>query len=303
MKIALFGYGYWGKNVARTMRECGLDVLIHDPDERTAFQAAEAGYECSRTKECLTDDDVDAVAICAPQDQHDDLIHMALDAKKHIWTEKPISRNHTKARVLAKIAKEYGLVLFVDHTFTFAPAVDCLAANVPTHLLHVEGARTHHCDPRIGANVISDLLPHDVSILLRCNLVISEIRAVSRMLDTVIDLRFNNGATGTIYLSWMSAFKQRRMIMYGPLSTVVYDHLNPHTPVIQYLTDKYAPESWAGGTVICPSVPSTEPLSIAVRQFVKACKGQCEDNSFDALRVQNIVDGALMSEGEWVTCK
>lgn len=310
-QVLLMGYGYWGRNVARTMREAGLQVAVHDPDERARDRAREAGFRPVRTPD---EYDSDAVAICAPPDQHHDLISMALDAGKHVWTEKPIALNVYDAHALVLKAQSKGLVLFVDHTFEFAPAVERLATEIGSmrKIDHIEVVRTHlvthlSVPPRDGSDIISDLLPHEVSIFLKLGMKPKLIRASSRVTDADVEIKFDSGYTANIYYSWDTALKQRKMTFYGPERTIVYDHLHPHAPITVYSVSGGDKRSeWTQGEIVCPPVSSAEPLGLAVKAFKNALQDpqlypHLLDNTEAALEVQRVVDAARHSRGSWIS--
>lgn len=299
MKIALVGYGYWGRNVARAFREAGVRVVVMDSDPHARERARSAGYETHVYGNSISE--FDAAAICAPPDKHAFMIKEFLDQDCHVWTEKPIAMNAERARELISYARSKKLKLFVDHTFTFAPVMDVLRSCLDGEVDHVEIARTHLVTPRDGIDIVGDLLPHDVSILHDCSLYVRHIKVTARPLCASIEVLFNDpGVTGSVFYSWSSAMKQRRMTFYSKLQVVVYDHLNPHAPITCYGISSRAPASWTQGPITCPPVAATEPLSRAVAAFVDAVDGD-DDNAEEALEVQCVVDAAYESirTGTW----
>jgi UDP-2-acetamido-3-amino-2,3-dideoxy-glucuronate N-acetyltransferase len=295
--VALLGYGYWGRNVARAMRENGLKVVVFDPSPQAMVAAAEAGFAVFESQ-AQGIDSSEAVAVCTPPDQHESIIGRALQAGRHVWTEKPIAQDIEHAVALVR---SRGKVLFVDHTFTFAPAVELLRGIISLDgVSHVDSARTHLCSPREGTDVVGDLLPHDVSILLACGIVPRRVQvrgasAVDCHVELDLSSAANASATSSIYLSWSSAFKQRRMVFYGDSRTVVYDHLDPRSPIKIYTAKDGGRGTWMQGPVSCPPVSSVEPLAIAVRRFAAAMRGEDDDNAADALLVESVVDAASRS--------
>jgi len=297
VNIAVVGYGYWGPRVARAMREAVLHVGVYDSDPAALERARVAGFP--RVGSIL---DGEAVVICTPPDTHAALIAEALQAGRHVWAEKPIAPTHAEAQALVALAREKDRVLFVDHTFSFAPAVLIVARSISDEVSHVEGVRSHLVRPRAGADVLGDLLPHDLSVLSACGLHATEIQAAQRDRDASVFLRFNGGATGSLYLSWASAIKTRRMAFYGADRTVLYDHTDERMPVRIYLAGgEAALDAWTYGEVRCPAVPTIEPLAVAVREFQRAIAGEARDNADEALAIQRVTDAARRSaeRGAW----
>jgi len=69
---------------------------------------------------------IDAVVIATPVASHFPLAMAALRAGKHVLVEKPLTGSADEARALVEESERRGLVLMVDHTFVFSPAVGAL---------------------------------------------------------------------------------------------------------------------------------------------------------------------------------
>lgn len=65
--------------------------------------------------DALLGDDVDAVAICTPDDTHPALVRRALSAGKHVVCEFPLAGSAAEAATLFAGASARGLVLHVEH--------------------------------------------------------------------------------------------------------------------------------------------------------------------------------------------
>jgi predicted dehydrogenase len=69
----------------------------------------------------LADPDVDAVSICAPNDQHAAIALAALHAGKHVLVEKPMAKTVAEAESLASAVSESGNILQVGYVRRFSP--------------------------------------------------------------------------------------------------------------------------------------------------------------------------------------
>ena len=74
-------------------------------------------------RDLLTDSRIDAIAIATPVHSHYDLALAALMAGKHVFLEKPLAQTSDQARQLIEEAERRKLILMVDHTFLYTPAV------------------------------------------------------------------------------------------------------------------------------------------------------------------------------------
>ena len=61
--------------------------------------------------------------IATPVHTHFDLALAALKAGKHVFVEKPLAQTSEQVRRLIDEAERRNLVLMVDHTFLYTPAV------------------------------------------------------------------------------------------------------------------------------------------------------------------------------------
>ena len=90
--IAHIGYGYWGKNIARSFAELGLLAAIVDPHPASAEAGAKAhGVRAASFEDVLADPAIEGVSIAAPAELHFKLASAALQAGKHVFVEKPLT--------------------------------------------------------------------------------------------------------------------------------------------------------------------------------------------------------------------
>ncbi len=101
---------------------------------------------------------------------HYQLAKQALLNGKHVLVEKPLTANIAEARELIALARQQERILMVGHTFEYSPAVNELRKLVQSgdlgKIYSIETERVNLGLFRSDINVIWDLAPHDVSILL-----------------------------------------------------------------------------------------------------------------------------------------
>ncbi|TLY37896.1 MAG: Gfo/Idh/MocA family oxidoreductase, partial [Nitrospirae bacterium] len=156
MKVGLIGYGYWGPNLLRNLHETnGVEV-------KRCEVSADAD-------EILSDPQIDAVVLATPVFTHHALAKRALQAGKHVFVEKPITRTVEEAEELIALAQRKGLVLMVDHTFIYTGAVrrmkEIIEAGDLGELYYFDSVRVNLGPWRHDIDVIWDLAAHDLSIL------------------------------------------------------------------------------------------------------------------------------------------
>jgi hypothetical protein len=104
----------------------------------------------------LGDSRIDAVAIATPAATHFPVALAALRAGKHALVEKPLTRTSDQGLALIHESERRGLVLMVDHTYVFSPAVRALRHVLASGAIGREWHVTHDEDLRIVPQEIWD---------------------------------------------------------------------------------------------------------------------------------------------------
>ena len=120
MRIALVGYGAWGRHHARALDEapsCTLAAIVAHGDASAASAAADRpSVPVHRAMEpVLADRSIEAVVVAAPNALHAPLALAALNAGKHVLLEKPMALTLADCDALAAAAKVSGRVLSIGH--------------------------------------------------------------------------------------------------------------------------------------------------------------------------------------------
>ena len=114
--------------------------------------------------------DVDAVVIATPVSTHHALAMQALRAGKHVLIEKPIAASVAQAMEIAETADGHHLAAMVGHTFQYNPAFnvvrDLICSGELGQIYYINATRFNLGLLQPDINVIWDLAPHDLSILL-----------------------------------------------------------------------------------------------------------------------------------------
>src|SRR5215469_9863736 len=127
--IGVIGAGRWANLAhlpgwARDDRCQIVGVCDLDAD-RAVAAAAKFGAEVATTdyRELLKRDDIDIIDVITRDSEHFALNSAALDAGKHVLSEKPVAHDHRDVAGLAALARSVGLKTKVGLTFRHSPAV------------------------------------------------------------------------------------------------------------------------------------------------------------------------------------
>jgi predicted dehydrogenase len=232
--------------------------------------------------------DVDGVVLATPVRTHYHLAKEALLCGKHVLVEKPLTTSVAEAEELITVAQQQQRVLMVGHTFEYNPAVNELRKLVQSgdlgKIYCVEAERVNLGLFRSDINVIWDLAPHDISILLylfgqepeQIN-VQAHAHLQSHIHDIAhLDLKFMDGMTAHIHVSWLHPCKIRRVTVIGDKKMAVYDDTNQAEMLKVYNkgADVHADPvvSYRYGAITIPYIDWIEPLRLECEDFTNAIR-------------------------------
>ena len=290
LRFGVIGWGYWGPKIARNLDTLpnGMVAMVADMDERrlASLSINQPWIQTTTRAEDVFRSDVDGVIIAAPVRAHYQLAKEALLHGKHVLVEKPLTANVAEAEELVFLAQEQRRILMVGHTFEYSPAVNELRKLVQSgdlgRIYCIEAERVNLGLFRSDINVIWDLAPHDISILLY---ILGqkperiEVQAHAHLQSHIpdiahLDLGFAGGMTAHIHVSWLHPNKIRRVTVIGDARMAVYDDTNPAEMIKIYNkgADIHADPvvSYRFGEITIPHIDWIEPLRVECEDFANA---------------------------------
>jgi predicted dehydrogenase len=135
IRVAVIGTGFSGTaHVDALSRLPSVEVtgVLASSPERTRAAAERLGVARwhGSLEDLLADNDLDAVHICTPNVLHAEATRAALDADKHVLSEKPLAMDAAQARSLASHAGSASVVTGVCFNYPHFPLVQHLRAAV-----------------------------------------------------------------------------------------------------------------------------------------------------------------------------
>jgi predicted dehydrogenase len=291
LQFGIIGWGYWGPKIARnldSLPHAMLTVIADQDSHRLSSIVNQYLVKTTTRAEEVFRSDVDGVVIATPVRTHYQLAREALLHGKHVLVEKPLVTSVVEAQELVALAKESGRTLMVGHTFEYNPAVNELRKLVQSgdmgRIYCIEAQRLNLGLYRSDINVIWDLAPHDISILLYLlGKTPSQIKVQSyghlqsHIHDIAhLDLGYEDGMTAHIHVSWLHPCKVRRVTVIGDLRMAVYDDTNPAEMLKIYNkgADIHADPlvSYRYGAITIPHIDWIEPLRLECEDFANAIR-------------------------------
>jgi 2-hydroxy-4-carboxymuconate semialdehyde hemiacetal dehydrogenase len=125
MKICLAGTGAMGVIHMKALKKIdGVEVVsVNSRTEESGKAFAEEWkipHHATTLEECIDQPGVDAVILTTPSEMHPDQTILALNKKKHVQVEIPMSLNLSDAQRMLDVAKKSGKVCMVTHTRRFS---------------------------------------------------------------------------------------------------------------------------------------------------------------------------------------
>lgn len=176
LKLALLGLGKMGQNHLKILAKLsGVKIAcIYDYDALLAQNLAkEYNLNYAKTPKELKNflKIVDAVIIATPTFTHYEYIKLASKYVKNIFVEKPLCASFTEGEKIKKLAKKLGLKIQTGFIERYNPSVLELQKNLAGKSPRMmEFRRSSLGSSRIkDADVISDLMIHDIDLALHLN--------------------------------------------------------------------------------------------------------------------------------------
>lgn len=328
---AVIGFGYWGPNWARVLRESSYFnvVAVADPRKESRDRAGMLGYPTMTAAEAANR--AEAVVICTPLDTHYDLAMTALTRGCHVIVAKPLVSTTAEVAELADEAAHNSRILMVDHTFVYTGAVRKMNELVGSRQVgmprYIDSVRVNLGLFRSDHDVVWDLAPHDLSIwdaLLDGQVPVEvSCHGAAPVRGEALELayltcRYPIGeVVAHAHLNWLSPTKLRRMVVGCDYRMIVYDDIEPTEKVKVYdsavTADDDSPDrrvrvQYRLGDVTAPVLSVEEALACEARHFHDCIVNHDEPltGSAHAARIAVVLEAATTSalnNGAWTQPK
>jgi predicted dehydrogenase len=322
--IGVIGYGYWGPNLVRNFANTEgarvISVSDLDPGKLALVRRRHADTEVtSDFRDLLKDGRIDAIAIATPVRTHYELALAALDAGKHVLIEKPLAYTSREALHLVEHATRQNLILMVDHTFLYTPAIqkmrDLIADTTIGDVYYYHGVRASLGLFQEDVNVAWDLAVHDISII---RYILSEepiavsATAASHVSGSPEDIAhitlfFQSSCIAHISVNWLSPVKVRQIFIGGSRKMIAYDDMEPTEKIKVYdtgVTVNVSPESahqlrigYRAGDIWAPHLSPKEALQTETEHFIDCLRGNASpiSSGLSGLLVVDVLEAVSRS--------
>lgn len=325
MKIGLIGAGYWGKNLARVLRQLDVLSVICDSSSENLMRAIDIysapGMHFYNKIENLLKSDIDAVVIATPPQTHFSLAMASLAAGKHVFVEKPMTVFSKEAGILTNKALNDRKILQVGHTFIYNSGIRKLKEYIDNRELGVIkyiDIQYLNLGKYQRGGVILDLAAHGLSVadyLLGIDDTTSVNVKVSKacfnnknLIDWAnITACYSNKVLLNLSINWLHPMKTRKFVVVGSKKMAIFDDINE--PRIQLIDKSVRLEesssSWGNsmanytiGNIVIPNIQFREPLKEEMIAFIDSIEtgNQSIADGKQGQRVVEIIDKIRVME-------
>lgn len=323
IKIGVVGCGYWGPNLIRNFVEIpSSDVVVVADlrDERlNQIHSMYPQVQVTKNYEDLFGMGLDAVVVATPPATHFKIAQEFLDHNINVLVEKPLTLESSQAEKLIKTADENHLVLMVGHTFEYNAAVHTLKHMIDTEeigkIFYIDTARLNLGLFQRDLNVLWDLAPHDISILmyiLGTEPISVSAQGMNCIFPSISDVAYLNlvfpgHVLAHVHVSWLDPCKVRRVTVVGSKKMVVYNDVESSEKIKIYDKGVDKPEytdnfsqfqcSYRYGDVLIPNIKLSEPLRQECLHFLDCIHNHSKPCSCgeDGLKVVKVLEAAERS--------
>ena len=312
-RVAVVGCGAWGKNLVRNYAELGALAAVCDSDPLNAQAlASQYGVPALSEEEVYSHPTLDAIVIASLAPLHAHQGEQALKAGKHVYIEKPITLSVSDTKKLCALAETHNRILMVGHILNYHPAFIALKKHLPElgPLKHIYANRLGLGRFRHQESVLWDLASHDISLILALAQDMPQnvaatgqaFLASQKPANALLTLTFPSGLTAHVHASWLSPFKEQKLVVIGEKAIAVFDDRKPWVKKLQisrecvYWQDGQPIGNDSFQTQPIP-LPETEPLKNECLHFL-TCIQKGEEpitSGLEGLRVTSVLEQAELS--------
>ena len=299
MKIVQIGTGEWGKNHISILSQLGVLSAICDADPQKSKEYGEkySVNDYNSLDELLSSEEFDGALVVTPTSTHTEITTKLLEAKKHVFVEKPMTYKSEDGEKLVKIAEKNKVILTCGYIERFNPAVDVVKkivkdkkfgdlimlefhreSRMPLHIKNVGviyDTSVHDIDT---ANWLFDDMPHVV--FARAGNIKHEREDFASIM-----LGYKDDKIAIISSNWITPKKVRTF------SAVCTDAIITSDFISQEIKIEKNEETEI------PRNEKQEPLLLEIQNFLGAIEGKNEQivKSQEAVNVTKIAEAALLS--------
>ncbi|MEC4847723.1 MAG: Gfo/Idh/MocA family oxidoreductase [Nitrosarchaeum sp.] len=299
MKIVQIGTGGWGKNHTRILSQLGVLSAVCDTNIERSKEYGEkySVKHYNSLEDLIKFEEFDGAFIVTPTSTHTEIATKLLEAKKHVFVEKPMTYKSEDGQKIADLAKKNNLVLTCGYIERFNPAVDNVKKFVKEkkygELVMLEFHRENRMPLHIkDVGIIYDTSVHDIDtanwlfddmpqvVFARSGRINHEHEDFASIM-----LGYKNDKVAIISSNWITPKRVRTFTAVCTDAIITSDFISQEIK-IEKKEETEIPRS-----------DKQEPLLLEIQSFLGAIEGKNNliVSSQQAVNVTKIAEAALLS--------
>ena len=254
LNAGVIGAGHLGKIHLKLLKKSAKYKLVgfYDSDAKLAKNVSEEfGYKSFSTMENLIEA-CEIVDVVTPTLFHFDCAEKVLNAGRHLFIEKPITKTVKEAETIRELAKKNGVRGQVGQVERFNPAFTAVNEQIDNPMF-IESHRLAEFNPRgTDVSVVLDLMIHDIDAIL--SVVKSNVKTVTANGVSVISqtpdianarIEFENGCVANLTASRISMKNMRKSRFFQKDAYISIDFLEKKCEVVKMKDAPKNPDDFA----------------------------------------------------------
>lgn len=254
LNAGVIGAGHLGKIHLKLLKKSAKYKLVgfYDSDAKLAKNVSEEfGYKSFSTMDNLIEA-CDIVDVVTPTLFHFDCAKKVLNAGRHLFIEKPITKTVKEAETIRELAKKNGVRGQVGQVERFNPAFTAVNEQIDNPMF-IESHRLAEFNPRgTDVSVVLDLMIHDIDAIL--SVVKSSVKTVTANGVSVISqtpdianarIEFENGCVANLTASRISMKNMRKSRFFQKDAYISIDFLEKKCEVVKMKDAPKNPDDFA----------------------------------------------------------
>jgi UDP-2-acetamido-3-amino-2,3-dideoxy-glucuronate N-acetyltransferase len=280
----------WGKNLVRNFEKLGVLRTVCDTDLEQREWVAKTYPHIEATvdwQEIVCNPKIKGVVIATPSPSHYTIAKHTLECGKDVFVEKPMAMKLSEGETLVRLSEDTGRILLVGHLLEYHPCIVRLKQIIDSgdmgNIQYVYSTRLDMGKFRNVENILWSFAPHDIAVVLLLlgdsPISVSAFGGYYLRQDiadvTFTTMRFHNGVTAHIFLSWLYPYREQKLVVVGDKCMAVFvddrvkSQLTLYPNRVRWIGGNPYPE-W--GEATCLTIDYTEPLELECRDFIHCIK-------------------------------
>ena len=250
IKVGVIGAGHLGKIHLNILNNSDFELVgFYDTDLLNSEKLSqEKGYSFFKELHLLIEK-IDAAVIVSPTTTHFEIAKECINNGKHIFVEKPLTKDSNEAILIENMAKEKGIIGQVGFVERYNEAfISC--REFVKNPKFIESHRLSDFNPRgTDVSVIMDLMIHDIDIILSINK--SNVKKIDASGVSIISstpdianarIEFEDGCIANLTSSRISLKKMRKTRIFQEDAYISINFLEKEFQVVK-IRDKHKGEA------------------------------------------------------------